>query len=141
MNRGRGPSPADPARRNGGRRMSAALSLLAVALLGADPTAGTAHPPIQYHVKLLEMDGLGWRESLYTRLRPVTRQGACNVWTADRDLTRPLTDRASRVVMSPHVMAQSDAVAHFARRSSRRVASQLTRHADGPVDHAVAVAY
>lgn len=121
--------------------MRAALGLLAVSLLGADHPSEKGHPPIQYHVKLLEMDGLKWRESLYSRLVPVTRQGGCSVWTAGRDVARPLAERASRVVMSPQVLAQSDAVAHYSQRTTRRVASQLTRHADGPVDHAIAVAY
>ena len=121
--------------------MNAALSLFVMALLGADSSPNRGTPPIQYRVKLLEMDGLKWRESIYTQLQPVARQGSCAIWTANQEVIKPLVDRASRVVMSPQVMADPDAVAAFSQRTTRKVASQLTRHADGPVDHAVAVAY
>jgi hypothetical protein len=87
------------------------------------------------------MEGLGWRESIYSRLQPVTRQGTCTIWTAGRDLMKPLMEKASHVVMNPQMLAMSESMAHYSHRTSRRVASQLTRHADGPVDHAVAVAY
>lgn len=121
--------------------MNAALSLFVVALLGADSSPSRGTPPIQYRVKLLEMDGLKWRESIYMRLQPVARQGACTVWTAKQELVKPLLDQASRVLMSPQVMADPDSVAAYSHRTTRKVASQLNRHADGPVDHAVAVAY
>jgi hypothetical protein len=121
--------------------MRIALGFLAVALLGAGAPSGEGLPPIQYQVKLLEMDGLKWRESLYSRLVPIARQGNCAVWTASRDVVKPLVERAERVVMNPRVLAHSDAAAHYSQRTTRRVASQLTRHADGPVDHAIAVAY
>lgn len=121
--------------------MSAALGLLALTLLGADGSAPARSTPLLYQVKLLEMDGLGWRESIYSRLQPVARQGTCTIWTAGRDLMKPLMEKASHVVMNPQVMAMSDSMAHYSHRTSRRVASQLTRHADGPIDHAVAVAY
>ncbi|SIO03309.1 hypothetical protein SAMN05444166_2126 [Singulisphaera sp. GP187] len=121
--------------------MHVALSLFVVALLGADSSPNPGHPPIQYRVKLLEMDGLKWRESIYARLQPVSRQGSCSIWTANQELIKPLVDQASRVLMSPQVMADPDAMAVYSQRTTRKVASQLTRHADGPVDHALAVAY
>ncbi|AGA30279.1 hypothetical protein [Singulisphaera acidiphila] len=121
--------------------MNAALSLFALALLGADSSPNQGTLPIQYRVKLLEMDGLKWRESIYTRLQPVARQGTCAIWTANQDVIKPLVDQASRVLMNPQVMADPNAVAAYSQRTTRKVASQLTRHADGPVDHAVAVAY
>ncbi len=129
-------------RRNGGRRMNFAVGLMGLALLGADgTTTSKAARPIQYHVRVLEMNGLEWREGIYTKLAPVSRQGTATIWTADKETSRTLIERAGRVVMSPQVMAQSDAVAHFSQRTSRRVVSKLTRLADGPVDHAIAVAY
>ncbi|WP_406700807.1 hypothetical protein V5E97_18630 [Singulisphaera sp. Ch08] len=121
--------------------MNAALSLFVIALLGADSSPNRGTPPIQYRVKLLEMDGLKWRESIYARLQPVARQGSCVIWTANQEVIKPLVDRASRVLMSPQLMADPDAVAAYSQRTTRKVASQLTRHADGPLDHAVAVAY
>jgi hypothetical protein len=121
--------------------MNAALSLFVVALVGAEPSPSPGTPPIQYRVKLLEMDGLNWRESLYARLQPIARQGSCAVWTANREVSKAVVDRASRVLMSPQVLAEPDAVAAYSQRTIRKVASQLTRHADGPLDQAVAVAY
>src|SRR5206468_2555822 len=96
---------------------------------------------IQYQVRVLEMDGLGWRESLYSRLRPVAHQGSTTVWTAGRDLTRALADRAVRVVTGPRVVAPSEVTAQVAQSSIRKVASRWTRHADGPIDRAITVAY
>jgi hypothetical protein len=121
--------------------MRAVLGFLALAAVAAGaPSAGPA-PAIQYRVKVLEMQGLTWRESVYSRMVPVTRHDGCTVWTAGEDVVKSLVTAAKDVVMCPQVMAQADAVAHYSQRSTRRVASQLTRHADGPVDHAVAVAY
>lgn len=121
--------------------MNAALSLFVVALLGAESAPHQGTPPIEYRVKLVEMDGLKWRESLYVRFQPVARQGSYMVWTADRDTAKALVDQASRVLMNPQVLAESGGVAAYTQRTTRKVASQLTRHADGPVDHALAVAY
>jgi hypothetical protein len=122
--------------------MCAALGLLALALLGADGSPNGAARPVQFRVKLLEMDGLSWRETLYNKLQPVTRQETCTVWTCDREVAKTLAEKSARVLMSPQLMAEPGAVAHFSQKASRRVVSQLTRHADGPVDHAIsAVAY
>src|SRR5258708_4957449 len=74
-------------------------------------------PPVQFRVKLLEMDGVTWRESLYSKLHAVTRQGTCAVWTCGRDVSKSLVDMSARVVMSPQLLAQSDAVAHFSQRT------------------------
>src|SRR4051794_6833438 len=123
--------------------MCAALGLLALALVGADgsPNGVVAARPVQFRVRLLEMDSLSWREPLYNKLHPVARQETCAVWTCDREVAKSLSEMSARVVMSPQLLAEPGAVAHFSQKSSRRVVSQLTRHADGPVDHAVSVAY
>src|SRR4051812_22523071 len=109
--------------------MCAALTLLAVALLGADGAPGRPEPfpnrsfadvvtsvneaprPVHFRVKLVEMDGVSWRESLYSKLQPAGRQGTCAVWTCGRDVAKPLAEMASRVVLSPQLLAQPDAVA------------------------------
>ncbi|WP_422930586.1 hypothetical protein [Singulisphaera sp. PoT] len=120
--------------------MNIALGLVTLALLGADGSPKVARP-IQYHVRVLEMNGLEWREATYSKLTPVAKQGNATVWTVDAEAAQAIAERAGRVVMSPQVMTQSEAVAHFSNRTTRRVVSKLTRLADGPFDHAVAVAY
>ncbi|MHC5541979.1 hypothetical protein ACYOEI_27480, partial [Singulisphaera rosea] len=63
--------------------MNITMGLLSLALLGADDTRGASGPVMQYQVRVLEMDGLGWRETLYSRLQPAARQGNATVWTGD----------------------------------------------------------
>ena len=87
------------------------------------------------------MDGPGWRETLYSQLRPVARRGTATVWTADRDAFVPLNGRAVSVVQAPQVIARSGGMAHLSMKKTRKVATDLTRHADGPFDHATRVAY
>ncbi|MHC5539803.1 hypothetical protein ACYOEI_16410, partial [Singulisphaera rosea] len=49
--------------------------------------------------------------------------------------------RAARVVMAPRVTAAPESLAHVSQLVTHKVTAQLTRHADGPVDQAIAVAY
>jgi hypothetical protein len=121
--------------------MTFALGFFGLALLGASGSASASAPPIQYHVRIMEMDGLRWRESVYSKLQPVTRKGTVAVWTGSCDLVETLQECPGRVVLSPQMVAKSDSVAHCSERTVRKVASQMTRHADGPVGHAIAVAY
>ena len=81
------------------------------------------------------------RESLYSRLQPVTRRGSTTVWTASREVIDSLTGRSSQVLQAPQVVSAEKTVAHVSQSSTRRLATHLTRHPDGPVDHAVSVAY
>ena len=87
------------------------------------------------------MKGLGWRESLYSRLQPVTRQGGATVWTADHETVEALVARSSPVVRAPRVSSPEKAAARVTQSSTRKLATHLTRHADGPVDRAVPVSY
>ena len=121
--------------------MSMTPGLVALALIGAGGAAKGEAPAIAYHVRFLEMDGLGWRESLYPRLSPVARRGTATVWTAAREVVPDLKSRALNVVPAPRVVAKSGAVAHLSVRKTRKVAADMTRHADGPFDHATRVAY
>ena len=114
---------------------------LSLALVGAGGAANGEAAPIAYRVRFLEMDGPGWRETLYSQLRPVARRGTATVWTAHRDAVGPLNGRALSAVQAPQVVARSGGVAHLSMKKTRKVATDLTRHADGPFDHATQVAY
>ncbi|MCA1684498.1 MAG: hypothetical protein LC745_00630, partial [Planctomycetia bacterium] len=70
------------------------VALLAASLLGADRPRGAETPAIAYQLKIVEMNGLGWRSSLYSQLQPVARQGSATVWTATRETANRLADRA-----------------------------------------------
>src|SRR5262245_28442247 len=122
-------------------KMCAALGFLALTLFGADGSPNGAARPVQFRVKLMEMDGLSWRETLYSKLHAVTRQQACAVWTCDRETAQALAEKSTRVLFSPQLLAEPGVAAQYSQKATRRVVSQLTRHADGPVDHAVSVAY
>ncbi len=123
--------------------MSIARGFLALTLtlIGAGGAANGEDAPIAYHIRFLEMDGPGWRETLYSQLRPVARRGTATVWTADRDALVPLNGRALSVVQCPQVTARSGSVAHLSMKKTRKIVTDLTRHADGPIDHATSVAY
>ena len=121
--------------------MKIALGLFAWVLLGTEGAPKPDTPLIRYDLRIVEMKGLGWRESLYSRLQPVTRQGGATVWTADRETVEALVARSSPVVRAPRVSSPEKAAARVTQSSTRKLATHLTRHADGPVDRAVPVAY
>ena len=88
--------------------MGVALGLIAIALAGAagEPKAGGENVQIQYTVCFMETEGMGWREAVFTRLTPVTRQGAATVWTAPgivkpRLLQRAIKDQGALPVQTP----------------------------------------
>ncbi len=56
-------------------------------------------PQITYTVRMVEAEGVGWREAVFTRLKPVTRQGAATIWTAPQDATTELARQ--RLAKSP----------------------------------------
>src|SRR4051812_35803557 len=87
--------------------MGVVPGLLASFLLTAAGPPRPDVPPIGYQVKLLEMNGLGWREALYARLRPVKRQVNATVWTADRELAAELAKCAGDVLTAPRVTADN----------------------------------
>ena len=68
---------------------------LALAVVGA-PEAGRGGVPIKYTVRFVEVEGLGWREAVFARLTPVTRQGAATVWTAPSDVAKRMVQYAAK---------------------------------------------
>jgi hypothetical protein len=112
--------------------MGVALGLIAIALAGAagEPKAGVENVPIQYSVCFLETEGMGWREAVFTRLTPVTRQGAATVWTAPgivkpKLLQRAIKDRSALPVQTTAFKAWSGSPAHFSIRSDRHLVTQV----------------
>src|SRR4051812_42567862 len=104
--------------------MGVFLGLLASVLVTAEAPPRPEAPPIAYQVKLLEMNGLDWREALYARLRPVKRQGNATVWSADRDVVPALVGRAARVLKGPRAVAQEGhAALAFFEDQTRKVAT------------------
>jgi hypothetical protein len=115
---------------------SIALALAAVA--GA-PDAGRGGVPIKYTVRFVEADGVGWREAVFTRLTPVTRQGAATVWTAPHDVAKRLVQQATKnpsahMVQAPTVIAWSGSPAHITTRANHQLVTQAAWSGD---DHSV----
>lgn len=108
---------------------------LALAALGITPQSEREKPPITYTVRMVEADGVGWREAVFDCLKPVTRQGSATVWTLPLDAsTRLLTEvtksPAARVVQVPKVTSQSGSPATIQCRSNRQLVIQTTWNND-----------
>ena len=72
---------------------------------------------ITYTVRMVEAEGVGWREGVFTRLKPVTRQGAATVWTVPRDATNAAPRTKSR--KSPAAQDPSSPEGHRVQRRPR----------------------
>ena len=81
--------------------MGVALGWMALALaaVSGTPDSGRGGVPIRYTVRYMEAEGVEWREAVFARLTPVTRQGSATVWTAPR--TSPCGWPGSRRRASP----------------------------------------
>ena len=116
--------------------MGVALGWVAFALAGvaSAPSAEHAKTQITYHVRMVETQGVGWREGVFARLNPVTRQGAATVWTVPRDAAQQLFDDFSRrpdakVLQAPKVTAFSGAPATIQFRRNRSLVTQAAWNA------------
>ncbi len=78
--------------------MGVALGWMALALaaVAGAPDAGRGGVPIKYTVRYMEADGVEWREAVFARLTPVTRQGSATVWTAPHDVANRLVEQAKK---------------------------------------------
>ena len=119
--------------------MGVALGWVAFALAGvaSAPSAEHAKAQITYHVRMVETQGVGWREGVFTRLKPVTRQGAATVWTVPREVTKQLLDEFSRcpdakVIQAPKVTAFSGAPATIQFRRNRSLVTQAAWNGQEP---------
>ncbi len=108
---------------------------LAVTAVSAAPEAGRSGVPIKYTVRFVEAEGLGWRDAVFTRLTPVTRQGAATVWTAPSDVAKRLVQHATknsagRVLQAPAVTVWSGLPAHITTRANRQLVTQVAWNGD-----------
>jgi hypothetical protein len=117
--------------------MGVALGLIAIALAGAagEPRDGGDKGQIRYTVRFIETEGMCWREAVFTRLTPVTRQGGATVWTApgnvkQRLLQQALQDRDSRPIQTPEIHAWSGSPVHFSIHNSRSLVTQVAWDGD-----------
>jgi len=118
--------------------MATGSSLLAMAVTAA-VGAGPGDEPISCQVRVLTMDGLGWRSTYYPRLQPVARQGTSSVWTADRALAETMTTRALAATVAPVCTNPGETTVEVLANTC--YVSHMERLADGPKDHATAVAF
>jgi len=104
--------------------------VLALAGVAGAPPAERRAAPITYTVRVVEAEGLGWREAVFTRLKPVTRQGAATIWTAPRDVTAQLLAQvgkspAGRILQGPKVTSLSGDPVHITTRANRKLVTQV----------------
>jgi hypothetical protein len=105
--------------------------LLALAQTAAMPPAGRpADEMITYQVRYVEADGIGWREGVFNRLKPVARQGAATIWTVSADaknriLAQVKSQHDGHITQAPRVTAFRDAVATIHSRSNKAIVTQV----------------
>jgi hypothetical protein len=123
------------------------IGLLALSLLGADgPASPRPQQTISYELRVVELDSLDWRAEVYPKIQTVTHQGAATVWTAPREVAEQIVKVVEsrpngHILSAPKVIALADAPAHVSTGTSRNVVTEMTRVADGPVNHASTVAW
>ena len=119
--------------------MGVALGWIAFALAGiaASPHPGRPADEITYTVRYVEAEGVGWREGVIGRLKPVARQGAATIWTlqstrSGRVLDQVLKNPAGRMLQAPKVTAKRGSVASVHSRSNRTLVTQVAWNGVGP---------
>ncbi len=115
--------------------------LIALALIGAANSPGPEPGVVVTQFRLMEMDGLAWRENVSDQFDLVGRQGPATVWTADKQVLPTLTALADRTLVAPKVTSRPEATASISAQVVRHYVAQLGRIADGPINHATHVAY
>ena len=123
--------------------MGVALGWVAFALAGvaAAPHPGRQTDQITYTVRYVEAEGLGWRGAVFTRLKPVSRQGAATVYTVPRDATTRLLEQvtknpAASILQTPKVTAYSGAAASVHSRSNRKLVTRVAWKGEDPTPQA-----
>jgi hypothetical protein len=113
--------------------MGVALGWVAFALVGvgAAPHAERDQKQLTYTVRMVEADGVGWREAVFSRLKPVTRQGSATVWTVSRDTMTKLVENlakcsSTKIFQAPKVTAFTGVPATIqCRRLNRPLFTQV----------------
>ncbi len=117
--------------------MGLALGWTAIALSGlaGAPNTERANGPIQYSIRFVEVEGLGWREAIFTRLTPVTRQVAATVWTAPKGVRKEILQSAVKnsdghVAQTGVTKALNGSPVHFAIRKNQQLVTQVAWNGD-----------
>jgi hypothetical protein len=71
------------------------VALLLAGATGAAPVEENA-VPISYTVRMVEADGVQWRASVISHLKPVSRQGSATVWALPKGASKSLILAISR---------------------------------------------
>ncbi len=87
-----------------------------------------------------------WREAFYRHCKRVGREGRSTVWTVDEKTVVALFDKqlgsiSTHVVQAPKVTAGAGQAATVNTKQPRAFVVDVDRVADGPVDHAGAMAF
>jgi hypothetical protein len=113
--------------------MGVALLWVTFALAGvaADSPAERGQVQISYGVRMVDTEGVGWREAVFSRLKPVTRQGAATVWTLPQDAMSALLNEVTKnatgtITQAPRVTAFNGAHATIQCRGNRQLVTQAS---------------
>ena len=111
-----------------GRRSG--MGCVRVGRSGGCPASGTSRPSqITYTVRYVRSKGLGWRGAVFTRLKPVFRQGAATVYTVSQDATTRLLEQ---VTQEPGSLHPANPESHGVQRLPRRRSIGLQPQARDP---------
>ncbi len=113
--------------------------LLALAMVATEGPPGPPVGEITFQVRVVTLDGLGWRSDAYPRLRPVARRGTSTIWTADRALAESLSAAARASTIAPRVTTGGEAV--VTARNTTYFVAHMERASDGPINGASRVAF
>ncbi|ODU00854.1 MAG: hypothetical protein ABS79_02690 [Planctomycetes bacterium SCN 63-9] len=106
---------------------------VAVGKLGRISSQRPGGPQITYQIRVMEMEGLGWRETWLDQLDQVTSQGAATVWTAPKHLAKPIMARAFNAVKTiPKVTSYANTAAHVSSRTNRSLVTQVSWSGEEP---------
>ncbi len=106
------------------------VALVLAGATGAQPAEKNA-AQISYTVKMVEAEGIGWRASVMSQLKPVTRQGSATVWTVPAEACKTLIREVGKnpagvVEQAPRVTAFSGMPAAIQVRTNRKFVTQVS---------------
>ncbi len=122
--------------------MGMVTGLVALAICGSDP-APAASPvvdsghEIYCEVRMMTVEGLGWRSTAYSRMKPAARQGAATIWTADRSIKAALEAMSKgKSITAPKVTLFDDQLGSIRSDNTQDYIRHLERVSDGPINGA-----
>ena len=107
------------------------VALLLAGATGAAPVEENA-VPISYTVRMVEADGVQWRASVISHLKPVSRQGSATVWALPKGASKSLIlaisrDASGAAAPGSRVTALSGAPATIESCENRTFITQAVR--------------